>query len=62
MIGVEYSFLLISGLNLDIVETPVDIQFCKVSHFLKLWDELWDKRKWILVLDCYYIKALIILY
>ena len=36
MIGVEYSFLLISGLNLDIVETPVDIQFCKVSHFLKL--------------------------
>jgi len=36
VVGMECSFPLISGLDSDIVKTPVDIQFYKVSYFLEL--------------------------
>jgi len=53
MVGAESCFPFISGLDAYIIETPADIQFCKVSGSTELRDEFRDKRKRISVLDSY---------
>jgi len=52
-VGAEGCFPFISGLDAYIIETPADIQFCKVSGSTELRDEFRDKRKRISVLDGY---------
>ena len=47
---------LISGLDMDIVKTPVDIYFDKVLSILELQDRLRNQRKQILVLNSYHIE------
>ena len=58
----KYSLPFISGLDLDIVKTPANIQFGKVLCFLKLSNKLRDQEKWVLVLDIHYIEVPIILH
>jgi len=52
-VGVEGRFLFISGLDAYVIETPVDIKFCKVPGSTKLGDKLGDERERVLVLDSY---------
>jgi len=53
MVGAEGCFPFISGLDAYIIETPVDVQFCKVLGSVKLRDEFGDEGEQIFVLDGY---------
>jgi len=52
-VGTEGCFLFISRLDVYIIETPVDIQFCEVSGSAELRDKFRDEGEWISVLDGY---------
>jgi len=52
-IGAEDRFPFISGLDVYIIETLVDIQFCEVLGSVELRDEFRDKGERISVLDSY---------
>jgi len=52
-VGVEGCFPFISGLDAYLIETPADIQFCKVSGSTELRDKFRDKGEQISVLDGY---------
>jgi len=53
MVGVESRFPFISGLDVYIIETPVDIQFCEVPGSAELGNEFGNKEERIFVLDGY---------
>jgi len=61
LIGPEGCLLLISRLNVDVVETLMDIQLGKVSSSSELGHEFRDQWERILVLDYYGVKCLIVL-
>jgi len=54
-------FPLISGLDVYIIETPVDIQFCEVLGSAELGDEFGDKEERIFILDGYGIQSMVVL-
>ena len=51
MVGVEGRLPFISGLDVYIIETPADVQFCEVSGSAELRDEFGDERERISVLE-----------
>ena len=51
-VGAEGSLPLIPFFHADIIETPLDIQFCEVSRPLEFLYQLRDEREWVLVLHC----------
>jgi len=53
IVGAEGCFPFISGLDVYIIETPADIQFCEVSGSTELRDEFRDEGEQIFVLDSY---------
>jgi len=52
---------LVSGLNANVVETPIDIQLSKVSGFTELGHEFRDQWKKVLVLDYHGVECSIVL-
>jgi len=60
-IGVEGHFLFISGLNVYIIEAPVDIKFCEVFSSAELRDKFRDEGERISVLDSHSIQCTIVL-
>ena len=52
-VGVKGCFPFISGLDVYIIETPADVQFCEVSGSTELRDEFRDEGERISVLDSY---------
>ena len=54
-VGTKGHFPLISGLDVYIIETPADIQFCEVLGSAELGDEFRDEGKRIFILDSYSI-------
>ena len=54
-VGTKGHFPLISGLDVYIIETPADIQFCEVLGSAELGDEFGDEGKRIFILDSYSI-------
>jgi len=53
MVGVEGRLPFISGLDVYIIETPVDIQFCEILGSAELGDKFGDEGERIPVLDGY---------
>jgi len=60
-VNAEGHFLFISGLDVYVIETPVDIQFCEVSGSTELGDEFGDEREGIPVLDGHGVQRTIVL-
>jgi len=60
-IGLEGHLPLVSGLNMDIVETPMDIQLGEVSSSAELGHEFRDQWERVFVLDRYEIEYAIVL-
>ena len=60
-IGVECSLPLITGLNLDVVETPLDIQLGEVFGTSELCDQLRNERNQIMVFDRDGVQGLVVL-
>jgi len=61
MIGTEGHFLFISRLNAYIIETLVDVKFCKVPGSTELGDKLGDEWKGVSVLNGYDVQCTIVL-
>jgi hypothetical protein len=61
MVSAERSLPLISLLHPDVIETPSDIQLSEVLCPAKLFDQLRDKGKWVLVLDRNGIEGSVVL-
>ena len=53
---------LVSGLDVYIVETPVDIQFSKVFSSMELWYKFRNEGQGILVLYHYGAESPVVLY
>jgi len=53
MVGAEGCFPFISGLDMYVIETLLDIKFCEVPGSVKLGDKFRDERKRVFVLDGY---------
>jgi len=60
-IGLEGHLPLISGLNVNVVETPTDIQLGEVSGPAELGHEFGDQWERVLVLDCHRVECSIVL-
>jgi len=60
-VGAESRLPFISGLDVYIIEAPMDVEFCEVLGSVKLRDEFGDKRERVLVLDGYSIQYAIVL-
>jgi len=60
-IGVEGCFPFISGLDMYIIEAPVDIKFCEVFSSAELRDEFGDEGERISVLDSHGVQHMIVL-
>jgi len=58
---VEDHFPFISGLDMYVIETPLDIKFCEVPSSAELGDEFEDEREEVPVLDSYGIQRTIVL-
>ena len=58
----ESGFVLVSGLNPDIVITPADVQLGEVASSAEFGDKLRDKRKWILIFHSHGIERAIVLH
>jgi len=61
LVGVESYFPFISGLNVHVIETPVDVKFCKVPGSAELGDEFRDEGERVSVLDGYSVQYTIVL-
>ena len=61
LIGLEGRFPLISGLNVDIVETPTNVQLGKVSGSTELQYEFGDQWEGVLILDRYGVECSVVL-
>jgi len=60
-IGLEGHLPLVSRFDVDVVETPVDIQLGKVSSSTELGYEFGDQWKGVFVLDHHGIECMIVL-
>jgi len=60
-IGPEGSLPLVSGLDIDIVETLMDIQLGEVSGSVELRYEFGDEWEGVLILDHHGIECLVVL-
>jgi len=60
-IGLEGCLLLISGLNVDIVETLTNIQLGEVSGSAELQYEFRDQWEGVLILDYHGIECSVVL-
>jgi len=60
-VGAKGCLPLISRLNVYIIETPVDIQFCEVPDSTELGDELGDEGERIFILDGYGVQSMVVL-
>jgi len=61
LIGSEGCLPLISGLNANVVETPMDIQLGKVSGSAELGHKFGDQWERVLVLDRHGVECSIVL-
>jgi len=52
-VGVEGRLPFVSGLDVYIIETPADIQFCEIPGSAELGDEFGDEGERVSVLDGY---------
>ena len=57
----EGCFPFISGLDLYVIETPLDIKLCEVLGSAELGDELGDEGEEVPVLDSYGVQRAIAL-
>jgi len=57
----ESHLLLISGLNADVIETPMDIQLGKVFSSAELGYKFGDQWEGVFVLNCHGIECTIVL-
>jgi len=53
MVGMEGRLPFISGLDVYIIETPADVQFCEIPGSAELGDKFRDEGERIPVLDGY---------
>jgi len=60
-IGAEGCLLFISGLDVHIVEPPLDVKFCEVPGSAELGDKFGDKRERIPVFDGHSVQHAIVL-
>ena len=60
-ISMEGCFPFISGLDLYVIETPLDIKLCEVLGSAELGDELGDEGEEVPVLDSYGVQRAIVL-
>jgi len=61
MVGAEGCFPFISGLDVYIIEAPVDIEFCEVSSSTELRDEFGNEEKRVSVLNSHGVQCAIVL-
>jgi len=61
LIGPKGCLPLVSGLNADVVETPMDIQLGEVFCSAELRYEFEDQWEGVLILDCHGIERLVVL-
>ena len=61
MVGPEGCLLLVSGLNADVVETPIDIQLGEVFCSAELRYEFRDQWERVLILDHHRIECSVVL-
>jgi len=61
MVGAESHLPFISGLDVYIIEAPMNVEFCKVLGSVELRDEFRDKRERISIFDSYGIQRTIVL-
>jgi len=60
-VGMEGRLPFISRLDVYIIETPVDIQFCEILGSAELGDKFRNKRERVSVLDSYSIQCMVVL-
>jgi len=60
-IGTEGCLLFVSGLDLYIIETPLDVKLCEVLGSAELEDKLGDEGEGVPVLDGYGVQRAIVL-
>jgi len=60
-VSAEGRFLFISGLDMYVIETPLDIKFCEVPGSTELGDKFGDEREGVPVLDGYGVQRAIVL-
>ena len=61
LVSVKGHFPLISGLDVYIIETPADIQFCEVLGSMELGDKFGDEEERIFILNSYSVQSVIVL-
>ena len=61
MVGAEGCLPFVSGLDVYIIETPADVQFCKIPGSTELGDEFGDEEERVSVLDGYSVQCTIVL-
>ena len=61
LIGLEDCFPLISGLNANVVETPMNVQLGEVSGFTELRYKFGDQWEGVLILDHHGIECSVVL-
>ncbi len=54
--------LLITFLDVNIVESPSNVEFGEVLHSLEFHNELWNEQEWVLVLHGHGIQGAVVLY
>jgi len=61
LVSAKGHFPLISGLDVYIIETPADIQFCEVLGSMELGDKFGDEEERIFILNSYSVQSMIVL-
>ena len=61
MVGAEGRFPFISGLDVYIIKTPLDVKFCEVPGSVELEDEFGDEGEEVSVLNSYSVQCTIVL-
>ena len=61
VVGAEDCFPFISGLDVYVIETPVDVKFCEVLGSAELENEFGDEGEGVSVLDGYGVQHTIVL-
>jgi len=59
-VGVEGCFPFVSRLDVYIIETPADVQFCEIPGSAELGDEFRDERERIPVLNGYSVQYMVV--
>ena len=61
MVSIEGCLPFVSWLDAYIIETPADVQFCKIPGSTELGDEFGDEGERVSVLDGYSVQCTIVL-